>query len=60
MFKHAATAYGLIGVITFGYSFNQHQCVSSAFSQCSEQKTVNALIASMAWPLYWSAEAWAA
>lgn len=51
------TAYALMGLLTFGYSFNVDHKPGNQFVSAEEVSTVGAMMAGLAWPLYWSVAA---
>lgn len=50
----AFVVYGLLGLLTFGYSYNaDYRLPRSDFSTAEEVNFAGASIAGMGWPLYW-------
>ena len=50
-------AYALMFILTFGYSFNLFYTSNDAHPMASENRCIESFICGIAWPLFWSSEA---
>jgi hypothetical protein len=57
--RNIPAVYFVVGLLTFGYSYNADYVVPAkgSFARAEELNSTGALLAAMAWPLYWSAKA---
>lgn len=55
--KYLIAAYAVVGLLTFGYSYNADYRQGTAFARAEEINASAALMAGMCWPFYWTVKA---